>query len=171
MEEEILSELVRARVPQHAEHYADSIRRLVRDGASPAVSRRYVEAVEVCEPPLPAEDPTRAKSAAEAFRFSRLESLEESAGEFELNGYPGFAFGRLPAEVDLLAAGPRIAVEIDGYYHFRDSEAYRRDRRKDLLLQQNGFLVIRFLAEDVVEHLEEILDTILSELRSRREKE
>ena len=29
-----------------------------------------------------------------------------------------------------------LAVEIDGYYHFQDPDAYRRDRRKDLELQK-----------------------------------
>jgi very-short-patch-repair endonuclease len=31
-----------------------------------------------------------------------------------------------------------------------DLDAYRRDRRKDLLLQTQGFVIIRVLAEDVM---------------------
>ena len=37
---------------------------------------------------------------------------------------------------------------IDGAQHLADRAAYRRDRRKDLL-QENGHLVLRFLAEGV----------------------
>jgi very-short-patch-repair endonuclease len=64
-------------------------------------------------------------------------------------------------EVDLLAADLRLAVEVDGYHHFQDEDAYRRDRRKDLDLQRRGYLVVRVLAEDVVCRLEEVLRTIL----------
>jgi very-short-patch-repair endonuclease len=64
-------------------------------------------------------------------------------------------------EVDLLCAPLRIAVELDGGQHFGSVEAYRRDRRKDALLQENGYLVLRFLAEDVGKHLDQVLDAIL----------
>jgi very-short-patch-repair endonuclease len=64
-------------------------------------------------------------------------------------------------EVDLLCAGWRIAVELDGGQHLGDVEAYRRDRRKDMLLQENGYLVLRFLAEDVGKSLDAVLDAIL----------
>ena len=40
-------------------------------------------------------------------------------------------------------------VENDGCQHLADPLAYRRDRRKDQLLQKNGYLVLPFLAEDV----------------------
>jgi very-short-patch-repair endonuclease len=104
----------------------------------------------------------RARSAAERFLFERLESLPETAGLFRLNARPGFRSGSVHAlEVDLLAESLRLAVEVDGYYHFRDADAYRRDRRKDLELQRRGYLVVRVLADDVVRRLEEILETIL----------
>jgi very-short-patch-repair endonuclease len=43
-------------------------------------------------------------------------------------------------------------MELDGAQHLADPVAYRRDRRKDPLLQENGYLVLRFLAEDVAVH-------------------
>ena len=63
-------------------------------------------------------------------------------------------------EVDLLAAETRIAVEIDGPQHLSDPDAYRRDRRKDLMLQENGYFVLRFLTEDVGRHLDDVLDAM-----------
>ncbi|MBV9123483.1 MAG: DUF559 domain-containing protein, partial [Planctomycetes bacterium] len=66
------------------------------------------------------------------------------------------------AEADLASTDFMLAIEIDGYYHFQDRSAYRRDRRKDAELQKHGFLVLRFLAEDVVTRLEEILETVLT---------
>ena len=45
--------------------------------------------------------------------------------------------------------------------HLSDPAAYRRDRRKDILLQENSYMVLRFLAEDVGKHLDVVLDSIL----------
>ena len=73
--------------------------------------------------------------------------------------------GRL--EVDLLCADARVAVELDGAQHLADPVAYRRDRRKDQLLQENGYLVLRFLAEDVGKELDTVLDAILRALSHR----
>src|SRR5258708_1713176 len=67
-------------------------------------------------------------------------------------------------DVDFLCAEARVVIEVDGGQHLADAEAYRRDRRKDVLLQQNGYFVLRFLAEDVGKHLDQVLDTILAAL-------
>jgi hypothetical protein len=50
-----------------------------------------------------------------------------------------------------------------------DPVAYRRDRRKDQLLQENGYFVLRFLAEDVGKELDAVLDAILRVLARRRQ--
>ena len=73
--------------------------------------------------------------------------------------------GRL--EVDLLCADARVAVELDGAQHLGDPIAYRRDRRKDQLLQENGYFVLRLLAEDVRKELDAVLDGILRSLVNR----
>ena len=50
-----------------------------------------------------------------------------------------------------------------------DTDAYRHDRRKDQLLQMNGYWVLRFLAEDVGKALDRVLDTIMGAIgRTRR---
>ena len=59
------------------------------------------------------------------------------------------------------------AVELDGVQHLADRVAYRRDRRKDPLLQESGYLVLRFLAEDLGRDLDTVLDTILRALSHR----
>jgi very-short-patch-repair endonuclease len=56
---------------------------------------------------------------------------------------------------------------LDGAQHLESADAYRRDRRKDQLLQQNGYFVLRFLAEDVGKNLDMVLDTIQRTLFSR----
>lgn len=113
----------------------------------------------------------RARSAAEAFLFRLLAMLPDTAGRFELNGcveLPGEAH---PREIDLIDRRGFIAIEIDGYYHFQDPDAYRRDRRKDLALQRGGFLVLRFLADDVVVRLETVLATIREALPNGRPRD
>ena len=55
-------------------------------------------------------------------------------------------FPHFPMKVDLFCADARLAIELDGAQHLADANAYRRDRRKDALLQQNGYVVLRFLS-------------------------
>ena len=50
----------------------------------------------------------------------------------------------------------------------RRCRGYRRDRRKDQLLQENGYLVLRFLAQDLAKELDSVLDGILRSLSSQR---
>jgi very-short-patch-repair endonuclease len=110
-----------------------------------------------------------ARSAAERFLFERLESVAETAGLFKLNVKLDFDFGSNRwMEVDLATSTLKLAIEVDGYHHFMGPEAFRRDRRKDLELQKHGYLVVRVLAEDVVERLEEVMDTILATVAFRR---
>ena len=70
-------------------------------------------------------------------------------------------------ENDLLCADARVAVELDGAQHLAHRIAYRRDRRKDQLLQESGYLVLRFLAEDLGRDLDAVLDAILRAMSHR----
>jgi len=72
-------------------------------------------------------------------------------------------WGRM--EIDLMCADSRLVVEVDGAQHLADPVAYRRDRRKDQLLQENGYLVLRYLAGDLAKELDSVLDGILRSLR------
>ena len=116
-----------------------------------------------------ADGADRARSATEAFLYRRLNTLADTKDRFRLNVSLPIAFdglGRL--EVDLLCADARVAVELDGAQHLTDPVAYRRDRRKDQVLQENGYLVLRFLAEDVGKELDLVLDAILRALSHRQ---
>ena len=62
-------------------------------------------------------------------------------------------------------------MELDGAQHLSDPIAYRRDRRKDQLLQENGYLVLRFLAEDAGKQLDRVLDTVLAALAHRTHRQ
>ena len=145
--------------PEWKSQYAASVRRLVRDGVDSPLANLFVDVA--VKPPPNAEGANRARSASEAFLYRRLETLAATNGKFRLNAelpIPFDGWGRM--EVDLLCSPSRIAIELDGGQHLGDTDAYRRDRRKDALLQENGYLVLRFLAEDVGKHLDQVLDGI-----------
>jgi len=115
-----------------------------------------------------AEGVARARSATEAFLYRRLDALKETNGRFRINVTLPIALDGLGTlEVDLLCADARVAVELDGGQHLADPVAHRRDRRKDQLLQENGYFVLRFLAEDVGKELDAVLDAILRVLSQR----
>ena len=149
--------------PEWKSQYAASVRRLVRDGVDSPLANLFVNVAVMPSPN--AEGANRARSASEAFLYRRLETLAATTGKFRLNvelPIPFDGWGRM--EVDLLCAPSRIAIELDGGQHLGDADAYRRDRRKDALLQENGYLVLRFLAEDVGKCLDQVLDGILRAL-------
>ncbi len=152
--------------PQWKSQYAASVRRLVRDGVDPPLASLFVHVAKV--PDLNAEGADRARSATETFLYRRLETLPATGGRFRLNAelpIPFDSWGRM--EVDLLDADARIAIELDGSQHLDNADAYRRDRRKDVLLQENGFHVLRFLCEDIGKRLDEVLDAIIRALSHR----
>lgn len=104
----------------------------------------------------------RLRSAAEALLCRALEGNAYTRGRYVPNQTIDVVFGTRLLEVDLLGTACGIAIEIDGYYHFRDAAAYRRDRRKDVLMQQAGYLVVRVLAEDVIDSVEAVLSRIVA---------
>ena len=158
-----------ASLPGAASAHQGPIRRLAVDGASGGLVGLFLEVALATSGPAGPGAEDRARSAAERFLFERLESLPATAGLFELNSALDIPFGPgRPMEVDLASHALGLAIEVDGYYHFRDEAAYRRDRRKDVLLQGRGYLVVRVLAEDVVRRLEDVLDLILEAVASRR---
>jgi very-short-patch-repair endonuclease len=147
--------------------YAASVRRLVRDGVDAPLANLFVTAARPV--PSEAEGANRARSASEAFLYRRLETLRETRGRFQMNAdlpIPFDGWGRM--EIDLLCADSRLVVEVDGAQHLADPVAYRRDRRKDQLLQENAYLVLRYLAEDLAKELDSVLDGILRSLSARR---
>ncbi|SBT06784.1 putative DEAD-like superfamily protein [Candidatus Accumulibacter aalborgensis] len=153
--------------PEWKRDYAASVQRLLRDGVDLPLGQLFFHATGA--PEAGAQGADRARSASEAFLYRRLETLPATAGKFQLNAELPIPFdGRGGMEVDLLSVHARVAVELDGGQHLTDPAAYRRDRRKDALLQENGYFVLRFLAEDVGKHLDEILDTLLRTLAHRQ---
>jgi superfamily II DNA or RNA helicase/very-short-patch-repair endonuclease len=152
--------------PQWKQEYAASVRRLIRDGIDPALAGLFVHATR--PPSIGAEGIARARSASEAFIFRRFETLPRLAGRFQLNARLPIPFDdRGEMEVDLLCEEAKLVIEIDGNQHLGNPDAYRRDRRKDALLQTHGWFVLRFLADDLGKRLDTVLDTVTRTLVSR----
>jgi len=155
--------------PEWKRDYAASVRRLIRDGVDTPLANLFVHTARV---PLPeAVGADRARSTSEAFLFRRLETLAETAGRFRLNVRLPIPFDSMGSmEVDFLCADAGLVIELDGAQHLSDAQAYRRDRRKDALLQQHGFFLLRFLAEDLAKELDAVLDAILQTLEHRQRR-
>jgi very-short-patch-repair endonuclease len=152
--------------PAWKNEYAASVRRLVRDGVDAPLANLFVHVARKFNPN--SEGTGRARSASEAFLYRRLETLPETSGRFRLNAelpIPFDGWGKM--EVDLFCSTARLAIELDGGQHLASVEAYRRDRRKDVLLQEHGYFVLRFLVEDVGQKLDTVLDAVLRALSNR----
>ena len=157
--------------PAWKRDYAGSVRRLVRDGVDAPLASLFVHA---------ARDVSRRRRGrrprAQRHRGVPVppagDRCPRRAGGSALNAALPIAFDGLgKLEVDFLCADARVAVELDGAQHLADPVAYRRDRRKDQLLQETGYLVLRFLAEDVGKELDTVLDAMLRALTARRGRE
>jgi very-short-patch-repair endonuclease len=115
-----------------------------------------------------AQELERARSKPERFLYEQLCYRPSTAGLFALNATVDLEDGNGLREVDLLCRELRLAVEIDGFFHFRAPDGFRRDQRKNVALQRAGYLVVRYLADDVVSRLEEILDELDTLIAARR---
>lgn len=152
--------------PEWKRDYAASVRRLIRDGVDNELADLFVHAARIPSPG--SEGVARARSASEAFLFMRLESLPATKGRFRLNAPLPIPFDQQGSmEVDFLDPDAKLVIELDGPQHLADEDAWRRDRRKDVLLQQHGYLILRFLASDIGRHLDAVLDAIFAALASR----
>lgn len=158
------SDVVLPADPLWKNDHAAAIRRLVIDGVDNSLAQLFSDIAH-----LEIDQIDRARSMIEAFLFYRLETLPETKGRFQLNHELPIPFDSLGCmEVDLLCRDALLVIEIDGIQHLATKDAYRSDRRKDLLLQEQGYMVLRFLAEDVSKRLDVVLDTILRVLHNRQ---
>lgn len=134
---------------------ADTPSQLTTDGLSDEAATAFVATATAV-----AATDKEANSAAERFLFAQLNTHPPTAGLFRLNVELPFSHGKRPGETDLIAERQKVVDEIDGLYWHLNPEQYRRDRRKDWLYQTHGHLVLRVLAEDVVEEFPIILKPV-----------
>jgi len=152
--------------PEWKRDYAASVQRLIRDGVDTPLGNLFVHAARTF--PATVEGGAIARSSSEAFLYRRLRTLSTTSGRFQLNQKLPIQFDqRGHMEVDFLCPEAGLVVELDGPQHLSDVEAYRRDRCKDALLQEHGYFVLRFLAEDIGRELDCVLDAILRTLAHR----
>jgi Caspase domain/Protein of unknown function (DUF559) len=117
--------------------------------------------------PLARRLPGRAQRSTMRVLFDALSRDPRTHARFELDGEVVTADGSR-IDVALVAHRDRIAVELDGWYHFHDPEGYRRDRVQDTRLQRAGYFVLRFPAEDVDDRLASTIEQLAIALASRR---
>jgi very-short-patch-repair endonuclease len=108
------------------------------------------------------------RSRAERALHTALDLDRRTRGRFALSCTLGIAFNGQRAEVDLYDAELELAVEIDGWHHFREPDGYRRDRDKDLVLQRAGILVLRVLEQDVWDRLDYLVEYVAVAVADRQ---
>ncbi len=77
--------------------------------------------------------------------------------------------GGVHTEVDFLWQSERVVVEVDSWRYHRQRGQFRRDRRRDQLLELEGWGHARFTDDEVVgdsRHVEGVLSSLLA--RGRR---
>ena len=145
-------------VPHWKETFADSVRRLCRDGVSEALADLFVHATLQFDLDAGIRGRPTARAAVAKFLFERLESRAGTKGLFRLGERLPIPCGANPfVEVDLLDATHKLAVMLDAAAALSDVEVYRRARCEEWFLQKNGYRVVRLLVEDVCARLDETL--------------
>lgn len=147
-----------------------ALQSILRRGATAEILRAYAEAVQEVTstdgPILAREAPHQSPCKAEQFLYLQLEAAPTTAGLFTPLPTPDASHPG--AEGGLAATNLRVMVIVDRPGDLADPEVYRRDRQRDARLQQQGWLVRRFLAEDVVFRLEEVLTAIAESAAPRQ---
>lgn len=68
--------------------------------------------------------------------------------------------------LDFVSLEARLVIELDGGQHAAETQA-AHDGRRTRYLEDEGFLVLRFWNNDVMENLTGVLETILAALTSK----
>ena len=69
-------------------------------------------------------------------------------------------FGYIP---DFVCLSHRLIIEIDGGYHLEEEQA-QEDEERTQQLNQQGFVVMRFTNEEVLHHIDDVLEEIIETL-------
>jgi very-short-patch-repair endonuclease len=72
--------------------------------------------------------------------------------------------------VDFLCPAKRLIIELDGGHH-NDDETAKRDRERQLWLEQEGYRVVRFWNSEIIGDMTAVLERIYVELYGSREAE
>jgi very-short-patch-repair endonuclease len=75
-----------------------------------------------------------------------------------------------PYVVDFFCPAKHLIIELDGGHH-SDDETAKRDRERQLWLEQEGYRVVRFWNSEITSDLNAVLERIYVELYSSREAE
>jgi very-short-patch-repair endonuclease len=94
-----------------------------------------------------------ALTPAEAFLWTQLKKRQLSGKKFRRQYSVG------PYTLDFFCPEVRLAVELDGAYHFTVI-GQELDAKRDQYLKEKGILVLRFENRDVFEDLEFVLGVI-----------
>jgi very-short-patch-repair endonuclease len=73
-----------------------------------------------------------------------------------------------PFILDFYCATEKLAIELDGHYHFT-SDGFERDEKRTKYLEEFGIRVLRFENDEVFKATEAVLEKIKQVLESGRD--
>ena len=73
-----------------------------------------------------------------------------------------------PYVVDFFCPARRLIIDLDGGHH-NDDETAKRDRERQLWLEQEGYRVVRFWNSEIARDLAAVLERVYVELFGSRE--
>ena len=148
-------------IPHWQETFAESVRRLCRDGVDVALADLFVAATLKMTFGEELTAMPETKDAVVSFLLKRLDSLDGQKGKYRRDVRLPIPFGTNPyLQVDLCSEAEKKVIFIEDKAEIAKPAEFRRARRQDVLLQAGGYKVFRFLAEDVCEDLASVLDGI-----------
>jgi very-short-patch-repair endonuclease len=101
-------------------------------------------------------------TGAEIALWRHLKSLETQGTHFRRQVPIG------PYVADFACMAARVVIELDGSHH-GDAPTKARDEQRTLWLESEGYRVIRFWNNDLVENLDGVLETIHAALYGSRD--
>jgi very-short-patch-repair endonuclease len=108
--------------------------------------------------------------SARALRKSETLAEKRLWEQLRNRNLDGFKFSRQvpigPYIADFVCREQRVIVEVDGATHSTDDEL-AHDRRRSEFLKSEGYAVIRFQNDEVLNGMDEVLTPILQSLRIR----
>jgi 5-methyltetrahydrofolate--homocysteine methyltransferase len=115
--------------------------------------------------PLPAP----VKSRCRSFRQQPTVAEQKLWARLRDRQVDGFKFRRQhPVDryvLDFYCKEAELCIEIDGSGHL-DPEQIQNDQERTQFLKDHGIRIIRFWNDDILNHIDLVLDTILKEIRS-----
>lgn len=115
--------------------------------------------------------PNRQRQNAQRMRRSMTDAEKKLWHELRAHRLMGLGFRRqYPVRgyiADFACPAHRLIIEVDGSHHGRD-DISKRDARRTSTLEADGWMIVRFWNDDVLQNLEAVCNHIVTVIQQRK---